>query len=123
MPLLYRYIKGRSDFYPLLEQTLADTRELASRYPPGQNAPLESILAQLEAMTRWTYTGRDPTPTERKSITAGTVVARELSPAHDAASSIYNLKVTELSDYFKRWLTDEELVTFDAKDWRSYVPD
>ncbi len=115
MPLTYKHLQGRADFQPLLTQLLAKTRALL---PPkaGQWPAIESIVMQLDAIRRWTDNGRDPLPDERASITIGKVVVRELEPAPDASMAEYNEQLVELCDYFKRWLSDEELASFDDDD-------
>lgn len=107
------YIHGRADFFAVLDETLALTRDLLSR---GVWAPLASIEKQLEAMKRWTAAGREPTLEERKKVQIGLVAARELEPAETDAMYAYNQRIYELNGYFKDWLSDAELATFDDSD-------
>ena len=115
MPLQYKHLRGRSDFQPLLATLLAKTRALLPT-KVGAWPAIESIVMQLDAIRRWTDQGRDPLPDERASITIGVLVVRELEPAPDAAMAEYNEQLVELTDYFKRWLTDEALASFDEDD-------
>lgn len=115
MPLTYKHLAGRADFRPLLDHLLQETKKLL---PPkvGDWPAMESIVMQLDAIRRWTDSGRDPADDERKSITIGSVVSRELEPAPNKDIALLNEKLIELSDYFKLWLTDQELATFDEDD-------
>jgi hypothetical protein len=115
VPLQYKHLRGRADFQPLLATLLAKTRTLLPT-KVGAWPAMESIVMQLDAIRRWTDHGRDPLPDERASITIGVLVVRELEPAPDAAMAEYNEQLLELSDYFKRWLTDAELSSFDEDD-------
>ncbi len=115
MPLNYSHIQGRADFRPLLDHLAQETRKLL---PPkaGDWPAIESIVMQLDAIRRWTDQGRDPSLDERKTITIGKLVVRELQPAPDKDIAVLNQQLMELADYFMRWLTDAEMAAFDEND-------
>ena len=73
------FVKSRADFYKVLDDALAETKRIAGTRT--DYAPIESILYQLDAMKRWTAQGRDPLLAERRSITMGQVVSREVRRA------------------------------------------
>ena len=114
MPLTYRHIQGRADFRPLLDHVIQETRKLLPGV--GEWPAIESIVMQLDAIRRWTANNRDPTLDERKSISLGKLVARELEPAPDKDIALLNEQLLDLADYVKRWLTDQETAAFDTDD-------
>lgn len=115
MPLTYRHIQGRADFQPLLDHLIQETKKLLPA-KVGERPAIESIVRQLDAIRRWTANDRDPTVDERKSISLGKVVVRELEPAPDKDIAVLNEQLLELADYVKRWLTDREMAAFDTDD-------
>ena len=77
---------------------------------------MESIVMQLDAIRRWTDNGRDPTIDERKSITIGMILVRELESAPTVEFEVLKKQLSNLADYVKRWLTDDEMAAFDMDD-------
>ena len=118
MPLTYRHIQGRADFQPLLDHVIQETKGLL---PPkaGEWPAIESIVMQLDAIRRWTANNRDPTLSERKSISLGKLVVREFEPTPDKDIALLNEQLLDLADYVKRWLTDQEMAAFDTDDLMS----
>ena len=108
------YVKNRADFFRVLGEAQQKTGELMKVYP--KSPTLDSIEIQLDAMWRWTVDDRTPTLDERKSITIGKVVNREMEPAATDELYVYMQKLYELSAYFKDWMTDEEMENFDDSD-------
>lgn len=109
----FRFIKLRDDWYRVLDEAIAETFNLLNR---GPDPYLESILAQLDAMKRWTADGREPTEAERKSMTIPMILTREFgSPSTD---EIYNYteKVKEVWFYFDQWLDDATFTSIDSAD-------
>ena len=89
-----------------LDKGIADSRRLGGA-PPGF-APLETILYQLEMIKVWTANGRQPTKDERRSITMGITVVRELEPAPTVELVHDTELIHELSVYFNLWWDDAE---------------
>jgi hypothetical protein len=117
----HEYIQDRAGFFVALDKAIADTPRLAGA-PPGL-APLETILRQLEMIEVWTANGRQPTRDERRSITMGITVVRELEPAPTVALFHYSELIHELGFYFKLWWDDAEWAAMDDKDRRLSFPD
>ncbi|HEY3818794.1 MAG TPA: hypothetical protein VGL81_16600 [Polyangiaceae bacterium] len=117
----HKYIQDRATFFDALDKGIADSRRLGGA-PPGF-APLETILYQLEMIKVWTANGRKPTKDERRSITMGMTVVRELEPAPTDDLFRYTELIHELSFYFKLWWDDAEWAAMDDKDPRLSFPD
>ena len=117
----HKYIQDRASFFGALDQAIADSRRLDGA-PPGF-APLETILHQLEMITAWTANGRPPTKDERRRITMGITVVRELEPAPTVELFQYTELIHELSFYFKLWWDDAEWAAMDDEDRRLSFPD
>jgi hypothetical protein len=117
----HKYIQDRATFFEALDQAIADSRRLGGA-PPGF-ALLETILYQLEMIKVWTANGRPPTKDERRSITMGITVVRELEPAPTDELFHYTELIHELSFYFKLWWDDAEWAAMDDKDYRLSFPD
>jgi hypothetical protein len=117
----HEYIQDRAGFFVALAKAIADSRRLDGA-PPGF-APLETILHQLEMITAWTANGRPPTKDERRSITMGITIVRELEPAPTDALLHYTELIHELGFYFKLWWDDAEWSAMDDKDRRLSFPD
>jgi hypothetical protein len=117
----HKYIQDRADFFHVLDDAIADTRRLGGG--PPLRPPLESILYQLEMMTVWTRNGRQPTKDERRSISIGELVVRELEPAARDDLDEYMKHLYELTFYFKLWWDDAEWAGMDDKDSRVAFPD
>jgi hypothetical protein len=95
------FINSRSDFFRVLDQTLAEARGLAEGAPSG--APMETVVRELEAMKACTAGGRTPTPAERQSIDIGVISIRELEPAETEEQDNFQLRLHELNGYFEDW--------------------
>ncbi len=117
----HKHIRDRAGFFVALDRAIADSRRLGGA-PPGL-APLESILYQLERMQLWTRNGRQPTKDERRSITMGQLVVRELEPAATDELEEYMKVLYELTFYFQLWWDDPEWTAMDDKDPRLAFPD
>jgi len=117
----HKYIQNRADFFRVVDDALAETRRLGGG--PPLRPPLESILYQLEMMQLWTRNGRQPTKDERRSITIGQLVVRELEPAATDELEEYIKVLNELTFYFQLWWDDPEWATMDDKDPRLAFPD
>ena len=117
----HKFIQDRAGFFRALDDAIADSRRLGGA-PPGF-APLETILYQLEMIKVWTANGRTPTKQERRSITMGITVVRELEPAPTDELFHYTELIHELSFYFKLWWDDAEWAAMDDKDSRLAFPD
>lgn len=109
----FQYIKKRDDWFRALDEAIDKTFDLLSRTPDPY---LESILAQLDAMKRWTADGREPTEAERKKMTIPKIITREFgSPATDELYD-YTEKVKEVWFYFDQWLDDATFTSIDSAD-------
>ena len=75
-------IRSRKDFQAALAEAIGVVAELVRAAPRFE--PYLEIEMQLDAMRRWTADGREPLPDERKSVTIGLVIIRELDPQPDA---------------------------------------
>lgn len=117
----HEHIQDRAGFFVALDKAIADSRRLDGA-PPGF-APLATILHQLERITVWTANGRQPTKEERRSITMGITVVRELEPAATDELFDYTELIHELSFYFKLWWDDAEWAAMDDEDGRLSFPD
>jgi hypothetical protein len=105
------FINSRADFFTVLADVIGRTKKLVAA-EPGY-APFESIDMQLDAISRWTANDREPTVDERKRITIGRIIVRELSPAPTEELAEYTKRLTEVGGYFQDWMSDAELATFD----------
>jgi hypothetical protein len=117
----HKYIQGRATFFAALDQAIAASRRLGGA--PPAFASLEPILNQLEMIKVWTANRRQPTKQERRSITMGITVVRELEPAPTDELFHYTELIHELSFYFKLWWHDAEWAAMDDKDRRLSFPD
>jgi hypothetical protein len=121
MTVVKHLFPDRAGFLDALDRAIVDTRRLGGA-PPGF-PPLESILYQLEMIRLWTANGRQPTRDERRSITIGLIVVRELEPAATDELYDYTELIHEISFYFKLWWDDAEWAAMDDKDSRLSFPD
>ena len=108
----FKHIQSRADFFVALGESVRRTHELLRR-APGDPYVL-SILRQLEAIERWTAHGRDPTREERKSLTIGQILVRELEPAQTDELEDWIQLVREVKGYFEEWLDDATFQRIDA---------
>lgn len=104
-------IHNRAEFFVQLDRAITMTKSLQAKNPDW--GTLDSYAAQLDAIERWTAHGRKPTFDERKSITVGMSAYRELENTNDLDWDDYKTVLMQLEDYFKYWLSDAGLETFD----------
>jgi hypothetical protein len=102
---VYGEIDSRAGFHRVLRGAIDIARRLLAQQP-GSPA-MQSVEKQLDAMKRWTDGGRDPTPSERRSIDVGLIAARELSGDAGEAGDLRR-KLFALNNYFEDWPTDAE---------------
>jgi hypothetical protein len=102
---VYGEIDSRSDFHRVLGEALAITRIILMSTP--QQATVQRIQKQLDAMKRWSASGRTPTDGERRNIDVGLIAARELDGATGDLSRLAE-KLFALNNYFEDWPTDEK---------------
>lgn len=102
---VYGEIDSRSDFHRVLGEALAITRIILMSTP--QHATLQRIEKQLNAMKRWSASGRLPTDGERRNIDVGLIAARELDGGTGDLSRLAE-KLFALNNYFEDWPTDEK---------------
>ena len=110
----YRYIKNRADFFASLDEATRCTADLLERSP--KDPFVNSILVQLDAIKRWTADGRVPTEHERKSLTVGQILVRELEPPPTDELAAWVNRVREVAAYFSDWLDDATFATIDEDD-------
>lgn len=71
----HKFIKSRSDFFRALSDAIQASKDLLTRAP--NDAPVTSVLRQLETIRTWTEHGREPTQEERWKPRIGLVLIRE----------------------------------------------
>lgn len=107
----YKYVRSRADFFVTLDLALRQASELLARSP--HDGAVGSIRAQLEAMRRWTDAGREPTREERRSLTIGPLLVRELEPAPTDELAEWVDRVREVAGHFRDWLDDATFASID----------
>jgi hypothetical protein len=100
----YGTIDSRAKFRATLKQTLDLAADCAKKYP--DNAAIESIHAQLQAMKRATDNGRDPPPNEREGFDAGLVAIRDLDGTPDKEVGDLAEAIHPVVAFFEDWPTD-----------------
>src|ERR1700748_1403370 len=110
-------VTNRQEFFRQLGICIAAKRRFFAKDPTV--FILDPISRQLEAVRNWTLNGRKPTFDERRSISMGRTVQRELEGTPDPAWSRYQFRISELSNYFKLWRSDAGLNGLDENDWRT----
>lgn len=113
----YKFLKSRADWFIALDQAFQETLDLLNQ---GPDPYLESVLAQLDAMKRWTADGREPTEQERKSMTIGMIMTREFDSPSTDQLYFYKEKVMEVWSYFDDWFDDAYFSTVDEDDLMDY---
>jgi hypothetical protein len=116
----FHLVTSRHEFFVQLDMAIAKTQQFIGQNPTW--AMLEPIARQLEAIKKWTEYGRKPTFDERKSISMGRTVQRELQGTSDDEWYNYMRRISELASYFKIWRSDAGLNTLDENDWRTSFP-
>jgi hypothetical protein len=117
----FKYTTSREAFFKTLVETRAET-ERRIREEPGWQV-MNEFLAQLIFIENCTANGRKPTFEERKSITMGRSAYHAFQGVTDEGWSEYSAKISDLSGYFKFWLSDKGLETADEDDYRFDFPD
>jgi hypothetical protein len=104
---VYGEIDSRNDFFRVLGECQKFTGDLLRIQP--KNRVIEVIDTQLDAMWRWTASGRQPTKDERKSIDISVHAIREIGDdTGDPATDAFVGKLHALNNYFEDWPTDDE---------------
>ena len=113
----FHHIKNRATFFDALDRAIRETQSLLERTP--DDPYFASFLRQLRAIRDWTANGREPTRDERRSITIGRTLVRELSPAPTDEIERISKLLHEVHGYFRIWLDDETFQTIDDRevDW------
>ena len=117
----HRYIRGREEFFEVLEQTLQTLRGHQAAQPDFTT--WAEIVPQLEAMQEWTKLGRPPTKDERKSIAIGRRVAKTFDPPPSIEIQELVETLAEVEWYFKWWASDQDWNALDNDDLDIYFPD
>jgi hypothetical protein len=107
----YGEIDSRVGYYRMLGEAIDLVQSILTRRP--DDAMMQLIYEELNAMLRWSADGRIPTDEERGSINVGLVAVRELSEATGEEGELVK-KLFALNNYFEDWPTDQEAAT--AKD-------
>ena len=99
------YIKTRSEFFDVLESTIAIASAKASKVPAF--GLYQNVLRQLLAMREWTANGRTPDQDERERNDIGLIAVREIDPQDDDESADFHELLVQLDGYFYEWPEDE----------------
>ena len=102
---VYGEINSRVDFHRVVHEATIIARGILTRAP--QDATMQRILKQLDAMARWSANSRTPTDGERRSVDVGLIAAREFDGAKGELNDLAE-KLFSLNNYFEDWPTDEE---------------
>jgi hypothetical protein len=109
----FTHIKSREDWFARLDESYRESIDILNRV---KDPHIESFLAQLDAMRRWTDNGRQPTVVERRSISIPKTLVREFQNPPTDELYDYTEKLREVAYYFWLWLEDDVFQTIDAKD-------
>lgn len=101
------YIHSRADFFRVLDEVILETSQKITANPGWTT--LESIMQQLLFIRGSTAHGRKPPFDERKRITLGAILTREMESPSDLDWYDYKTKVSEVAFYYKLWQTDAGL--------------
>lgn len=101
------YIQSRADFFRVLDESITETSQKIAANPDW--TILEVFMQQLLFMRATTSGGRKPTFEERKKITIGTILIREMESPPDYEWDDYKTKLSNLGFYYKLWQTDKGL--------------
>ncbi len=101
------YIHSRADFFRVLDETILETSQKIATNPDW--TILEFFMQQLLFMRATTAHGRKPPFEERKRISIGAALTREMESPSDEEWYDYKSKLSELSFYYKLWRTDAGL--------------
>ena len=110
----YGEINSRVDYHRVLGEATDIVRSILTRTPA--DATMQRINKQLEAMKRWTGSGRKPTENERRNIDVGLVAAREFSETTGEPADL-SQKLFVLNNYFEDWPTDAEAASASDEDF------
>jgi hypothetical protein len=111
---VYGEINSKADFHRVLGEATEIARRILTGTP--ENAMMQRIQKQLDAMKRWTEKGRKPTDGERRNIDVGLVAAREFSGETGDLGELAQ-KLFALNNYFEDWPTDEEAASATDEDF------
>lgn len=109
-----KFIKSRSDFFRALSDAIQASKDLLTRAP--NDAPVTSVLRQLETIRTWTEHGREPTQEERWKPRIGLVLLREFEAETDRQILDWANLSKEVEAYFRHWLDDATYQTADEDD-------
>jgi hypothetical protein len=116
---VYGSIDSRADFVAMLAKARELARALLAR--GAQNGVLQAIDAQLGALQAWTAGGGEPTVDQRRTITMGVLVVRELDGVLDPEVQALVAHIHPLSNYVEDWPTDEQAASAtEAAFWRRF---
>jgi hypothetical protein len=101
------YIHSRADFFRVLDEAITETSQKLAADPSW--TILEVFMQQLLFMRATTSGGRKPTFEERKKITIGTILIREMESPPDIEWEVYKTKLSNLGYYYQLWQTDAGL--------------
>ncbi|MGA7855339.1 MAG: hypothetical protein WCA15_18610 [Candidatus Acidiferrales bacterium] len=111
---VYGDINSRVDFHRVLHEASIIARGILTRTP--QDATIQRILKQLDAMDRWSANSRTPTEGERRSVDVGLIAAREFDGAKGELNDLAE-KLFALNNYFEDWPTDEAAASATDEDF------
>jgi len=97
-------IQSRADFHRVLQEAMKQVGDRIRKQPKLQL--WEEIEFQLDAMWRWTQNDRTPTEDERKQISIGLIVIRDMEPIDDPDDQAFATNLHELNYYFDEWPDD-----------------
>ena len=111
---VYGDINSGVDFHRVLHEASIIARGILTRTP--QDATMQRILKQLDAMARWSTNSRIPTEGERRSIDVGLIAAREFDGAKGELNDLAE-KLFALNNYFEDWPADEAAASATDEDF------
>jgi hypothetical protein len=97
-------INSRADFFNVLNAARRNAASALRKMP--QDPTLNSVNRQLEAIERWTASGRTPTPDERNSVALGLRMSREFEDFDDDDVEELTEGAVALQNYFRHWPED-----------------
>jgi hypothetical protein len=98
------HIHSRADFFRVLDEAITETLQKITASPDWKI--LEVFMRQLMFMRATTSGGRKPLFEERKRISLGVILVRELESPPDVDWEYYKDKLMDLDFYYKLWQTD-----------------
>ncbi len=104
-PNEYGDIDSRAKFRTRVAEVLALAEKCEKKAP--QDPSIRSIAEQLRTMKKNTANGRDPSPDERKGITAGLIAIRELEGSPDDDVAKLEERIHDVVSFYEDWPTDD----------------